>query len=85
MAAPSIILNYPNILVSQTISSIGVEIQSSGLIFGMIELIYDTSDKSAVGNIILFDPTKSIQMKYGSTIYYLLDENIASFTEIPSL
>jgi hypothetical protein len=83
MAAPDIVLNYPNILVSQTISSITISIESFGMLYGYVEAVYETSDKTAIGDVILFDPKKAVQIRYGSTIYYMLDEETASFTETP--
>ena len=79
---PGIILNAPNILVTQSgASSLGIENTQFGWILGTVEDVYDTSDKSSLGQTVYFDPTTVQSFIYGSTLYYIVDENFASFVE----
>lgn len=79
---PGITLNSPNVLVTQSgASTLGIENTQFGWILGSVEAVYDTSDKSSVGQTVYFDPTKAESFIYGSTLYYIVDENFASFVE----
>lgn len=82
MAVPSgIILDEPNILVSQSFAI--TEDASFGRITGTVELIFDTCDKAVVGQSVTFDPNNAQRLVYGSTIYYIIDQNLASLREAP--
>lgn len=82
---PGITLNAPNILVTQSgASTLGIQNAQFGWILGTVEDVYDTTDKSVLGQTVYFDPTKVQSFIYGSTIYYIVDENFASFVEPPA-
>jgi len=85
MPAPPIILARPYILVTLSESSVGVTSQKAGHVFGYVEAIYDTCDDVTVGMRVLFDITQTKTLYYGSTQYYLVDEQHKLFKEpIPS-
>lgn len=82
MAAPDIILERPNILVTLTSSGLGIDLsQNFQWQNGYVELIYQTCDKFAVGDNVLFQPDKAVKLVYGSTIYYMIDDTNAAYTE----
>lgn len=53
------------------------------LVFGFVNMKYDTCDSVAVGETVLFDQTKAQTVQYGSTIYYVVDEQFISFKQLP--
>ena len=82
MAAPDVTLTAGKILAEQTTSGLGIEVQTPGYIFGVTVAVYDGSDGAQTNQSVLFKEADAVVLKYGSTIYYLMDvENIA-FTEV---
>lgn len=80
---PDIILSKPWILVTLSSSQLGIKSnQSFGWEFGTVQKIFQTCDKLIVGDSILFEPKKWPQLVYGSTIYFLVEETNAAFTEV---
>lgn len=83
---PDIILKRGTILVSQSGSGLGIEMQSQGFLFGYVELVNDLSDSTAIGDTVVYKQQDVIvQFKYGSTIYFVLYENENIFKEGPLL
>lgn len=84
-AIPDLILYSPNILVTQTSSSLGLgDSQSFGKMYGLVQQVFQTCDRCAVGDTVLFDPLKSTKIIYGSTIYFLTEQSNSSFSENPA-
>lgn len=85
MALPDIILNSPYILVTLSSSPTGVIPQTAGFVIGYVEMVYDTSDKTVVGQYVMFRQIKAESFLYGSTIYYRVKEENVLFKENPPL
>jgi hypothetical protein len=86
MAVPDLILNAGTILVTQSSSLIGIEMISQGFQTGLVALVNDLSDSSAVNDTIVFRQSDVIaQLKYDSVIYYLVYERENIFKENPPL
>lgn len=84
MPAPDIILKKGTILVAQGSSSIGIELISQGYLFGYVELVNDLCNGTVLGELVVFNEKQVlIQFKYGSTIYYILEEGQNLFKEAP--
>lgn len=81
MAAPSITLSKPMILVTRSFSTLGITSQSDNFVFGYVEKIYDTCDRVTVAQTVFFDFRQARQILYGSTMYYLIDEQYVEFSE----
>lgn len=81
MAATDIILNKNQILLTQTTSALGIYIPVAGLLFGSVDNIYDTCDRYSIGNSVLFDPKDCIQLREGTTDYYIVEEQKIFFSE----
>jgi hypothetical protein len=80
---PDIILSKPWVLVTLSQSQLGIQVQQGfGWEFGSVALVFQTSDKLQVGDNIIFQPEKWAKLVYGSTIYFLVEETNAAFTEI---
>ena len=73
MPIPSLTLGAGKMLATQTASMDGIEIQTEGYLFGIIDSIYDAADNLVAGDTFLFKESDAIMLKYGSTIYYFLD------------
>lgn len=83
MPAPNVILSKPWVLVTTSSSALGIQVQQGfGWEFGTVQKVFQTSDKLAVGDSILFQPEKWAKLVYGSTIYFLVEETNAAFTEV---
>lgn len=81
-ATPDITLKFPFVLVSDTTDSKGLQnIGGVALNFCYVEMVYDTSDKTKVGDTGYFERDKALQFLYGSTIYYLVNEDNIKFKE----
>lgn len=83
MAVPDILLKRPYVLVS--LSSSGLSIDSSqafGWFFCTVEKIYQTCDSVAVGDSGIIEPEKGVKLIYGSSIYFMIDEQAIAFTEV---
>lgn len=79
-----IILNKPYLLVTLSGSPTGiVPNEKTTLVFGLVDMIYATCDKTSVGDFVLFNQNKSDSVMFGSTIYYLVDESFTVFKQIP--
>lgn len=52
----------------------GIEVQTPGYLVGVVDDVYATTDKTAVGQYFIFKESEAIILKYGSTLYYLLEE-----------
>ncbi len=86
MSAPDITLGKGLILVTQSSSILGIEFQSQGFLYGYVELVNDLSDMTAVGDTIVFMEKDVINsFRYGSSIYYVLNEGQNIFKENPPL
>lgn len=81
MSAPSIILNRGQVLVSQTSSGLGIQIDNSPLLNGTIELVNDLTDLYEVGNLVLFNPQGAVILKYSGTDYFLTTEDNLFYKE----
>jgi hypothetical protein len=60
MAVPDLTLQKPLVLIEQSASVLGITMVSTPLIFGVVRLVYGTCDMWAVGDSVLFDPTKVV-------------------------
>ena len=81
---PPIILSKPNLLVSKTdIGPNGETSQSADFVYGYVEMIYDTCDDVVVGQYVLFQLSIARALLYGSTIYYIINEQHKLFKEVP--
>lgn len=85
MPLPDIILNSPYILVTLSSSPTGVIPQKKGFQIGYVEMVYDTSDKTVVGQYVMFNSEESEAFLYGSTLYYRVKEENILFRENPPL
>jgi hypothetical protein len=85
MPAPDIILDKPFLLVSLSASPLGIVPLKQGFVIGYVEKVYETSDKTETGQYVMFDKDKSRAFVYGSTVYYIVDENDSLFQENPAL
>lgn len=82
MPAPNIILNSGEVLIQQTDSGLGIIPIDGKTAFGVVVAVYETSDKTNVGDYIMYEPSKIRQIMYGSTIYGLIKEKDISGSEI---
>jgi hypothetical protein len=71
------------VLAIQTDSILGIEIQSQGFLFATVYDVYSGSDLTASGDSIMFKEKDAIKMKYGSTIFYILNESDIRSKETP--
>jgi hypothetical protein len=82
---PDITLNYPKVLATLSNSTLGIGFeQAFGWAFGTVQKVFPTCDNLVVGNSILFEPEKWPKLVYGSSIYYLVDQDNAAFVENPA-
>jgi hypothetical protein len=82
MAAPDILLKRPFVLVSISSSEVGIDVsQSFGWEFGQVQLVYQTCDALEIGNSVLFRPDDGVKLVYGSSIYFMINDNNAAFVE----
>lgn len=68
-------------MVTLSQSSYGLVSQKAGFVFGNVEAIYDTCDGIVVNERVLFDIIEAKALYYGSTQYYLVDEQHKLFKE----
>lgn len=73
MPIPGVVLSSGKMLATQTSSMGGIELQTDGYLFGIVDSVFDGSDSLVAGDSFLFKQSDAIQLKYGSTIYYFLD------------
>lgn len=85
MAITDIILQKPQVLVRQTSTgSLGINVDNVIYSWGTVEKVYDTSDKTTVGNSILFKVPNNPLFTVSGVKYYIINEDVdVSFTEIP--
>lgn len=83
MAVPNIILDKPMALVQPSSSPSGLETTLVGYIFGIVVLVYDTSDKTEVNQTVLFNPENGQPIQSGTDFYYLIEEQYLLFRENP--
>lgn len=82
MAAPSITLANGEVLVTESSSTLGIYGFDYGEIkFGTVQAVYATSDKTTVGDAVMFNPKNAKQFFYGSTRYLIINENNISGKE----
>ena len=82
MPTPSIILEAGQVLITQSSSAIGlIPLNGNPTLFGAVVAVNDLSDKISVGDLVMYDSSKSVDFMYGSTIYTLVDEQYISGTE----
>lgn len=79
-----IILSKPYLLVTLSSSPTGIVTrEDTTLVFGLVDMKYETCDKVNVGDFVLFNQKKAESVQYGSTIYYIVDEVFSFFKQIP--
>lgn len=82
MAAPAITLPSGQVLISKGASVLGiVPIDKPVLQFGSVAAVNDLSDKSSVGDSVMYDTRYASEFLYGSTIYVIIDEKYISGVE----
>lgn len=84
MSAPDINLAKGEILLTQSNSSLGVIPLQSGLNFGVVVKVNDLCDAVSVADSVMYDSTKGKQIRYGSTMYVLINEENISGVEVIS-
>lgn len=75
IVAPNIILPKGVILVSITTSPSGVSADNTGCSFGYVWSIYNTCDSVQVGDVILFENNKGIEIRYQNNTFFLVMDN----------
>ncbi len=83
MALPNIILPQPYVLVTQTSSASGILPIGSNLKFGEVVMVYATSDRVLVGQIVMFDVSESQEFSFDDTIYNIVKDDFVSGQEPP--
>lgn len=81
MAATDLILNAPQILLTQSVSVLGVYTPVAGLLFGTVENIYDTCDRYIIGDSVMFNPDNCILIRESGVDYYIVEEQRIFFSE----
>lgn len=70
------------VLLSESINDVVTAEGGIALNFGSVQRVYETSDKTTVGDSVLFDINKSIPfMIISGNVFYLIDETDIQFTE----
>ena len=70
------------VLLSESINDVVTAEGGTALNFGSVQRVYETSDKTTVGDSVLFDINKSIPfMIISGNVFYLIDETDIQFTE----
>lgn len=70
------------VLLSESINDVVTAEGGTDLNFGSVQRVYETSDKTTVGDSVLFDINKSIPfMIISGNVFYLIDETDIQFTE----
>lgn len=78
---PAVALNGPYILVSKSGSSSGLTAEQGTFVFGTVQRIYDTCERFAVNDVVLFDPTDCVAIYDGSVKYYLVNDALVGFKD----
>lgn len=58
-----------------------IPIQGNTMRFGTVAYVYDTSDRVAVGQTVIFDTKYASIFMYGSTVYYLVKDEFVTGQE----
>ena len=70
------------VLLSESTNDVVTAEGGTALNFGSVQRVYETSDKTTVGDSVLFDINKSIPfMIISGNVFYLIDETDIQFTE----
>ena len=70
------------VLLSESINDVVTAEGGTALNFGSVQRVYETSDKTTVGDSVLFNINKSTPFKIISgNVFYLIDETDIQFTE----
>lgn len=85
MATPTLVLNYPDVLILPQASVSGGVPSGSPINFGMIMLIYQLSDKYQGGDTVSYDPTGQTLATYDGIEYALVKESKILSKEIAAL
>lgn len=83
MPAPDIILNKGDILLTQSASGIGIELDNSALLNGLVELTNQLTDRYVNGDLVLFNPEGATILNYSSVDYFLTKESNIYYKEVP--
>lgn len=82
MAVPDLILKQGQVMAQQTTSSsLNIKVQQGKLLFGIVVKVYSTSDATVVGDYVLIDPLTAVQIKSGTDVYYIIEEQAVLFNE----
>ena len=81
MAVPDIVLQEPFILISLSDSLLGIRLQTDQWVFGTVEKVYSGATAFAVTDSVAFPKENSVQIVYGSSIYYMVDITNVFFSE----
>jgi len=83
MALSDITLGKGEVLLTQSDSGLGIIPLDNTIMFGVIQAVNDLCDTVIVGDYVMFNPTKTRRLMYGSTIYYIsTEENISGVETI---
>lgn len=70
------------VLLSESINDVITAEGGTALNFGSVQRVYETSDKTTVGDSVLFNINKSTPFTIISgNVFYLIDETDIQFTE----
>ena len=70
------------VLLSESINDVVTAEGGTALNFGSVQRVYETSDKTTVGDSVLFNINKSTPFTIISgNVFYLIDETDIQFTE----
>lgn len=86
MPLSDILLGTGDVLVTSvsTISpTTGLTSVDGKTLFGYVSAVYDSSDTIVVGNVVMFESAKARTLLYGSTQYYLVNEENISGSSVP--
>ena len=81
MAAPDIVINKSQIVLTQTTSGWGIVMDNNDFLFGNVEIVNDLSEQYIVNDIVLFDPQGAKMFMYDDTTFYLTTEDKIYFKE----
>jgi len=85
MALPDIILTAPYVIITISSSPQGIIPNKKGFKVGYVEMVYDTSDTTTVGQYVMFNSEQEESFIYGSTVYYRIKEEQILYRENPAL
>lgn len=81
-----IVLQAGQVVVTESSSISGITEWPAGYLFGLVVAVADIIENAAVGQTILFDPTKATSdFKISVTQYWIVAEDNISLTEQPLL